>query len=137
MITHTVKLSDLFERIAGEYYDGYVFEQAAAGEDCGDTLALYVVRELRDLAGKGKIVLEAAAYGLDISNMYVTEKDNIVALSYYKKAFDSLEKYSINGSKKELENYLEYYDKAQTSVYQHDNVNWLGAHIYYTKIKEY
>jgi len=87
--------------------------------------------------GSEKFVLEAAAYGLDISNMYITEKDNTVALSYYKKAFDSLEKYSLKGSKKELENYLEYYDKAQTSVYQHDNVNWLGAHIYYTKIKEY
>lgn len=89
------------------------------------------------VGGNKEIILEAGAYGLDISNMKVTEKDNVVALSYYKKAFDSLERYSINGSKKELENYLEYYDKAQTSVYQHDNVNWLGAHIYYTKIKEY
>lgn len=116
-------------------------------------MALYLIKNYRDSSmlkpistaisdeegtvGSEEIVLEAAAYGLDISNMYVTEKDNIVALSYYKKAFDSLEKYSIKGSKKELENYLEYYDKAQTSVYQHDNVNWLGAHIYYTKIKEY
>ena len=89
------------------------------------------------VGGNEKIILEAAAYGLDISNMNITEKDNVAALSYYKKAFDSLEKYSINGSKKELDNYLEYYDKAQTSVYQHDNVNWLGAHIYYTKIKDY
>ena len=89
------------------------------------------------VGGNEKIILEAAAYGFDISNMNITEKDNVAALSYYKKAFDSLEKYSISGSKKELDNYLEYYDKAQTSVYQHDNVNWLGAHIYYTKIKDY
>jgi hypothetical protein len=89
------------------------------------------------VGGNEKIILEAAAYGLDISNMNITEKDNVAALSYYKKAFDSLEKYGISGSKKELDNYLKYYDKAQTSVYQHDNVNWLGAHIYYTKIKDY
>ena len=67
MITHTVKLSDLFERIAGEYYDGDVFEQAVAGKDGGDTLALYVVRELRDVAVKDKIVLEAAAQAVEAS----------------------------------------------------------------------
>lgn len=78
MITHTVKLSDLFERIAGEYYDGDVFEQAVAGKDGGDTLALYVVRELRDVAGKGKIVLEAAALAVETSIRDLTDVQNVI-----------------------------------------------------------
>ena len=67
MTAHTVKLSEVFERIAKEYYDESVFEQAVAGENCGDTLALYVVQELRDVADKGKIVLEAAAQAVEAS----------------------------------------------------------------------
>ena len=78
MTAHTVKLSDLFERIAGGYYDGNVIEQAAVGEDCGDTLALYVIRELRELADKGKIVLEAAAQAVEASISDLTDVQNVI-----------------------------------------------------------
>ena len=78
MTAHTVKLSELFERIAGEYYDGDVFEQAVAGENCGDTLALYVIRELRELADKGKIVLEAAAQAVEASISDLTDVQNVI-----------------------------------------------------------
>ena len=78
MTVHTVKLSDLFERIAEEYYDGYVFEQAAAGEDCGDTLALYVVREIRDVASRSKIVLEAANNAIEASISDLTDVQKVI-----------------------------------------------------------
>lgn len=78
MITHTVKLNDLFERIAEEYYDGYVFEQAVAGKDCGDTLALYVVREIRDVARQSKIVLEAANNAIEASISDLTDVQKVI-----------------------------------------------------------
>lgn len=78
MTIHTVKLSELFGRIASGYYDGNVIEQAAFGEDCGDTLAMYVIRELRDVADKGKIVLEAAAQAVEASISDLTDVQNAI-----------------------------------------------------------
>lgn len=84
-----------------------------------------------------KLELEANAYGIDVSDMYFSLDKTSEALEYYEKAFNSLKNYSLNRKKEEIDNYTKYYEKAEITVYQQENLGMLGNYTYYHLIKEY
>jgi|LSQX01.2.fsa_nt_gb internalin A len=83
------------------------------------------------------LVLEAEALGVDVSDMYFSLGKISEAFPYYEKALKSLEKYSLNKTKKELEDYVKHYEKAEYTVYQQENFGALNSIVYDDKIAKY
>ncbi len=75
--------------------------------------------------------------GCQTSDMYFSLGKISEAFPYYEKALKSLEKYSLNKTKKELEDYVKHYEKAEYTVYQQENFGALNSIVYDDKIAKY